>query len=50
VKHGNRICKHSPTVSEKKIKERIMDTLELTEYDEKIARQWVGKILVLDNA
>lgn len=39
VEYGKRICKHSPTVSEEKIRMMIMDALELTEYDEKIARQ-----------
>jgi DNA invertase Pin-like site-specific DNA recombinase len=46
LEHGKKICRYSPTISEDLIKQLIVDVLNLSEYDEKSARQGIRKIII----
>lgn len=46
VEHGRKICKYSPTISEAAITQSITDALKLPEYDEKLVRIVVDRIVV----
>ena len=46
LENGNKICKNSPTIHEEELKQRIMEKLNLVEWDEKMVRKQVKAITV----
>lgn len=45
VEHGKRICKHSPSISEERIKEELCKRLEMGSYDEWKVAETIDTIL-----
>lgn len=46
LEHGKRVCKKSPTILEEDIKQKIISVFDLDDYDEKVARQKIEKIII----
>lgn len=50
VEHGKRICKHSPSISEERIKEELCRRLEMGSYDEWKVAKTIDTIFIQEDS
>ena len=49
MEHGKRICKHSPSISEERIKKELCRGLEMDIYDEWKVAETIDMIFIQDD-
>ena len=49
VEHGKRLCKHSPSISEERIKEELYRRLEMGSYDKWKVAETIDTILIQED-